>query len=226
MQAALDSDWDIEMIIVKPAKAEFVKKFKLPGRFTAVLPAVKFDKISSSKTPQGVLAIVKVKDFEKDIDDIIMKARRVVVADNISDPGNMGTIVRTAAAFGYDLVVCVGECADVYNPKTVRATQGAIFAIPVYKVSGPEEFIGKFAEHFKITAICLESEISLSQAPQIDRPALILGNEITGINPAILAEADFKFKIEQTSKVESLNVAVAGGIAMYRFSEGYKGQVT
>lgn len=222
VQAALGSDWDIEMIIVKADRAGFIKELKLPGKLTAVLPAVKFDKISSSKTPQGVLAIVKVKDFEKDINNIIMKARRVVVADNISDPGNLGTIIRTAAAFGYDLVVCEGGCAEVYNPKTVRATQGAIFAIPIYKVSGPQEFISKFSKRFKITVISPEAKMNLLQAPRINRPALILGNEITGISPAILAKADFEFKIEQTSRVESLNVAVAGGIAMYRFSEGYK----
>jgi TrmH family RNA methyltransferase len=218
VQEALGSDWDIEGIIVKADKSEFIRGLKLPERITSILKRAEFDRISSSKTPQGVLAVVKIKS--KDINSLILKARKVVVADNISDPGNLGTLIRSAAAFGYDLFVCVGKCAEVYNPKTVRATQGAIFTIPICEISSPQEFLSKFARRFKITVISQQAEMNLWQAPKISRPVLILGNEITGISPLILARADFEFKIEQTNRIESLNVAVAGGIAMYKFARG------
>ena len=216
VQTAIESDWDIEEVIVKTEKTEFIRKLKLPEKITSILKEAEFNRLSSSKSPQGVLAVVKIK--YENIDKLISKARKVVVADNISDPGNLGTLIRSAAAFGFDLVTCVGDCAEIYNPKTVRATQGTIFTIPICELNSPKDFIKKFAKRFKVTVISPRAKMSLWQAPKISQLALILGNEITGISPLISAKADFKFKIDQTNRVESLNVAVAGSIAMYKFA--------
>ena len=196
-------------------------KLNLPENLTALVSSVKFNKLSPSQTPQGIAAIVKIKDISRETAGLIKKARRVIVADNISDPGNLGTIIRTAAAFGYDMVVCIGECAEIYNPKTVRATQGGLFTIPIIEIGNSFEFLKLFASQFNIITFSDSAKKPLSKTPRIKRPALVLGGETTGIDPKIEKQADYRFHIEQTDRVDSLNVAVAAGVAMYKFYRGY-----
>jgi len=221
VQEAVDSDWKIEKIIIRHENHDFIEMLNLPNQLVAVTSSAKFNRLSPSKTPQGILAIVKIRDLKKDIPGLIRKARRAVAADNVSDPGNLGTIIRTAAAFDYDLVVCVGNCAEIYNPKTVRATQGGLFTVPVIELIKPENFLRLFGGHFNIVTFSGKAKKWLSKASRIKRPALVFGGETSGVSPAIEAEADYRFRIEQSEKVESLNVAVAAGVAMYKFYRGY-----
>jgi len=221
VQESVNSDWKIEKIIIRYENRDFIETLNLPEQLVAITSSTKFDRLSPSKTPQGILAVVKIKDFKKDIRSFIKKAGQIVVADNISDPGNLGTIIRTAAAFDYDLVACVGNCAEIYNPKTVRATQGGLFTVPVVDISRPAEFLKLFGDQFNIVTFSGKAKKWLSKAPRIKRPALVFGGEISGVSPAIEAKADYRFKIEQSKRVESLNVAVAAGVAMYKFYRGY-----
>ena len=221
VQTVIDSGWEIEKIIIIHEKTDLIDKLKLPVERLVLCQSAKFDKIAPSQTPQGVLAVVKIPNLAQNIDQLIKSARRAVACDNVSDPGNLGTIIRTAAAFGYGLVVCVGNCADLYNPKTIRATQGGLFAIPVFNIDTPAEFLKLFSDQFNLIALSGKAKKPISKAPRIKRPILIVGGETAGISAEIETRADFHFRIEQTDKIESLNVAVAAGVAMYIFARGY-----
>ena len=221
VQTVLKSDWNIVKIIIRASQTELIEKYSIPLGLTVKASSVKFDKISPSKSPQGVIAIVKHKVIKHSLRRLITKAQRAVAANNVSDPGNLGTIIRTAAAFEYDIVVCVGNCADIYNPKTVRATQGGIFKIPVLELETPTKFLKLFGNQFNIVAFSGSAKKWLSKATRIKKPMLILGGEISGIDPQIENAANYRFRIEQSDSVESLNAAVAAGIAMYKFYKGY-----
>ena len=221
VEMAVNSSWKIEKIVIKHEKIDFIEKLNLPVKLITVTQSVKFDKISSSKTPQGILAVIKTKNIREDIHRFTKKAKRIVVADNVSDPGNLGAIIRTATAFGYDLIACVGDCAEIYNPKTVRATQGGLFTIPVVEINKPSEFMKLFASQFNLVTFSSNNKKPLSKATRINRPALVFGGEVSGKSPEIEAAASHRFRIEQTENIESLNVSVAAGVAMYKFYRGY-----
>jgi TrmH family RNA methyltransferase len=218
VEAAINSRWPIERVILRPDSAELSQNLGIVKDLAAMTSATQFSKISPSKTPQGILAIVRTVDFSSQREMIIHKARKLVACDNISDPGNLGTIIRTAVAFGYDALICLGQCAEFYNPKTVQATQGAIFNLPFFEFSDNSAFISYFKDDFDIITISNKAKIPLSEAPPIKKPLLVLGSEARGISRNIGREAKYNFRIEQTSRIESLNVAVAAGVAMYRFS--------
>ncbi|MCD6162919.1 MAG: RNA methyltransferase [candidate division Zixibacteria bacterium] len=221
MQTVLKSDWEVVKFIVRASQTELIEKYNIPMRLAAKATSAKFDKIASTKSPQGIIAVVKQKDVKRGLQGLIARAQRAVAANNVSDPGNLGTIIRTAAAFDYDIVVCVGDCADIYNPKTVRATQGGLFTIPVLELETPAKFIKLFGNQFSIATFSGSAKKWLSKATRIKKPVLVLGGEISGIDPQIEKAADYRFRIEQSDNVESLNVSVAAGVAMYKFYKGY-----
>ncbi len=145
-----------------------------------------------------------------------IRGTRFLVADRIQDPGNLGTILRIAVAFGFDQVICSSDCVDLTNDKVIRSTQGAIFHLPV--VRGPLEGLLETlkAQGITLYATAASGELALSQVPPHDRVALILGNEGAGVSHSVLNQADHRLKIEM-SAFESLNVAIAAGIVAYHF---------
>ncbi|MCP4583952.1 MAG: RNA methyltransferase [candidate division Zixibacteria bacterium] len=221
VQSALESGWQIEKIVIKHEKQALIEKLNLPAELIALCQSSKFDKIAPSQSPQGILAIIKAEPASVDMVKLIKKARRIIACDNVSDPGNLGTIIRTAAAFNYDLVICLNDCAELYNSKTVRATQGGLFKIPIIEISSAGEFLKLFAGQFNIVTFSGSAKKPMAKAGRIKRPVLVVGGETAGINPQIEKKADFRFRIEQSDNVESLNVAVAAGLAMYKFHRGF-----
>jgi TrmH family RNA methyltransferase len=219
VEAAINSKWQIEKVIVRPDHLEFAGGLGLKENLLAQVTPAQFDRIAPSQTPQGILAIVRALGYSSLLPALIRRAVRLVACDNIADPGNLGTIIRTAAALDYDAVLCVGECAEIYSPKTIRATQGAIFYIPAIEFRDYSEFLANFKDDFEIATFSNAAHMPLSDAPQLKRPLLVLGSETKGINPDIQKYARYNFRIEQSQQVESLNVSVAAGIAMYRFSD-------
>ncbi len=212
--AAVDSDWQVDKIILK-ASADAAKS--IPAGFKGEIYSLatrEFNRLADSQTPQDIMAVVKVKKPVA-IAERLAGASRITVADGIADPGNLGTMIRTAAAFGFDLFVCMNDCAEIYNPKVIRATQGGLFAIPVWEADSACEFRRLLPSDFKIIAFDAESRMPLSKIPKTEKMALVFGNEVRGISDEIRKAADHLARIEQTSKVESLNVAVAAGIGMW-----------
>ena len=171
------------------------------------------EKISKNKSSQGVITVCKVKNPSKDFGD------KVLYLDNVSDPGNVGTLLRSALAFGYNDVVLSSGCCSIYNEKVLQSTQGAIFNLNI--VEGIDDLNMLKKQGYRIIATALRNSINLQEVPSIDKKfVLILGNEAHGISDKNLDLADISIKIEIDS-MESLNVGVAGGIAMYELNKLY-----
>ncbi len=151
------------------------------------------------------------------------KQERVLLLDDVQDPGNLGTMIRTAVSFGFDGVYCSPGCADVYNEKTIRSTQGALFHIPVLRQDLETIIEDLHAQGVLVVGTCLHGAIGMSQLQEQEKMAFVLGNEGNGVNERILGLCDKRAKIEMQG-FESLNVAVAAGIFMYRFRASSNGQ--
>ena len=171
-------------------------------------------RLSSSKTPEGIVALCKKKKEKKPFSDVI------VYLDELQDPGNVGTILRTCLAFGYQDVFLSKGCASAYSSKTLSSSQGAIFKLNIKEGNVPpeEDILSLKEKGYKILATDLKSSDPLKEL-NIEKPyALILGNEGRGVNPKILSLADKKVRIEMDG-IDSLNVGVAAGILLYELKK-------
>lgn len=177
-----------------------------PGIETVLVSASVMAKISATFAPQGILAVVR-KPAARPVAD------RILLLDGIQDPGNLGTLLRSALAFGFGTVVADG-CVDYYNQKTLRATQGAIFRLNLMEAP-LEAFLAQNAD-VAVYGTDPHDGIPLdSFIPDPGRFALLFGNEGAGVRPELLAKARRNVRVE-TADVESLNVGVAGAIVMHR----------
>lgn len=170
-------------------------------------------KISKTVNPQGIFGIVSMPTFEAP--DLEAKKIKVVMLDSINDPGNLGSIVRTAAALGYDAIYMSSDTVDIYNEKSLRATQGAIFKIPHYYVS-LNEIINLFKKN---NIICLGTSLKnscdLEEVKKLDKFSICFGNEARGMSEKIISMMDKNIMIKMENSVESLNVLSASSIVMY-----------
>ena len=164
------------------------------------------ESISSAKSPQGIICVCKY------IEEKPLSSSKVLLLDNVSDPGNLGTLLRTALAFGYNDVILRGGCSQ-YNEKVLQSTQGAIFELNILN-----HFNKKLIEGYKVFATEIRGSVDLSTISKPDKHVLILGNEAHGVSKELLEIADFRVRIN-IQNIESLNVAVAGAIAMYSLSK-------
>lgn len=137
-----------------------------------------------------------------------------VVLEDLQDPGNVGTIIRTALSFGYDTVLMTKGCADIYNEKTIQASQGAIFHMNLIRMDLPEIYHYLRKNEIQIIATDLHQANWLTQCERSEKYAIVLGNEGKGLSEQACQLADQRIKIEM-EHFESLNVAVAGAICMY-----------
>ncbi len=172
-----------------------------------------FEKLSDTKTPQGVMAVCRMPEWDK---GFLQSARLVLVCENISDPGNLGTMLRTAEAAGADAVVLAGNTVDLYNPKTVRSTMGSIFRMPVFSGYEYIELLKKAG--FTLVVTCLDGAINLYETDKKDRKiAVVIGSEAHGVSDALIQKADLKIKIPMSGRVESLNAAIAASVCLYEY---------
>lgn len=206
IEEALDSHWIVEHIIVQD---EADLPAKVDKRDVTFVSKHVFEHLSQTKTSQGIIGVIKRKSFAE------VKGERILLIDGIQDPGNLGTIVRTAVAAGYDGIVLGDGTVDLFNDKAIRATQGAFFHLPFMRQNLHETILALKQEQFTIVASALEGAMDIQDAPKLHKFALILGNEGAGIQEKLLEKSDFKVKIPLYGKAESLNVSVAAGIFMY-----------
>lgn len=169
------------------------------------------DKISLYETSPGVLALTRMKK-EKEI-----KQDKLIYLDDVQDPGNVGTILRTALAFGYKDVLVSLKCASIYNPKVIQASQGAIFKLNVVLMD-TIELLSLKEKGYQILATSLGESVDLKKAKKPERFVLVFGNEAHGVNKALLAQSDQNIHID-IRDIDSLNVGVAAGITMYHFKD-------
>lgn len=169
-------------------------------------------KLSSVETPQGILGVCK-KVVNHEISD------KILLLDNLQDPGNIGTLIRSCAAFGFTTMIA-NNTVDFFNEKVIRSSQGAIFKIALIN-SSIIDFIKDHSQYHYI-ATDLKSDAYLDDfSVETSKVGLILGNEGQGISEEVLALADTKVKIKMAN-MESLNVGVAGSIFMYELTSGRK----
>jgi len=158
-------------------------------------------KLSTTETPQPIIGVCIQKDpnFIPD---------KILALDGINDPGNLGTLIRSAVAFGFNRILLSSDTVDIFNPKVIRATQGAIFKIS-YEIGDLIELIRNYP-NYKVITTSLNVRHSYTKS---DKQILVLGNESNGVSDELLAIADSNYLVH-TDSVESLNVAVAGSIIM------------
>ncbi len=175
-------------------------------------------KISGTETPQGIFFVCRKPDFT--MKDILerKKARNVLVLEEIQDPGNLGTIIRTAEGAGVRGVILSKGCVDLYNPKVVRATMGSLFRVPhivAEDVFGSVDLLKEAG--FVIAAAHLEGSIPYDTLPEKEEIAYLLGNEGNGLSNAITEKSDIRVRIPMAGELESLNVSVAAALLMYQY---------
>ena len=139
--------------------------------------------------------------------------------DNIQDPGNLGTIIRSSVAFNIDTLVLGSGCVDLYNPKVIRATQGLLFHQNIIERNLEELITELKKENYVILGTDVTNGKELKTLPKYDKYALIMGNEGHGIDPRINSLCDESIYIEMNNNCESLNVAVACSIILYQLNK-------
>lgn len=183
----------------------------LPGEKREVLPRV-IEKISGMTSPEGIIAEVAMPAFIP-----LGHAKRVLALDAVSDPGNMGTLLRTAVAFGFDALCLLPHCCDPFNEKVVRAARGAHFKIALSKLGRRE--LEQWVERERVTAwVADTSGMDPKQISLGDRSLLVIGNEAHGPSEAMFSFCK-PISLPMQGDMESLNAAVAGGILLYLFSQ-------
>ena len=163
-------------------------------------------KLSSNVNPEGVIFVAKIPEIKKD------NYSKILFLDCINDPGNLGTLIRTALAFNYDAVVTSPDSVSIYNEKALAACKGANYLIPVFQ----DNLINYKDEYQIIVSTLKEESIDASEVKFADKYVLVLGNEAHGVSRNTESLADIFVKIPM-SNINSLNVSVAGGILMYLF---------
>ncbi|WP_226583582.1 TrmH family RNA methyltransferase [Halobacillus litoralis] len=205
VEEVLKSSWEVKELIIREG-TEFPLPEGIP--YTLVSPQV-FTAIAETETPQGIAAVVgkENRGFEP-------KALTLMI-DAVQDPGNVGTLIRTADAAGFDQVILGTGSVDAYNDKVLRATQGSIFHIPIF-AGDLEEYIQPLKEAgTEIWASTLEDAHPFQQLQPTGKSAIIVGNEGQGIQQHIVRQADKQVYIPIYGQAESLNVAIAGAVLMY-----------
>jgi RNA methyltransferase, TrmH family len=189
---------------------------------TIVVPDAVFAGAVATETPQGVAALVRVKTFT--IDDILRQAPPlVVVAAGLQDPGNMGTVVRSAEAFGAGGVIATEKTVSHLNPKSVRASAGSVFRVPVISMSSEQVISALRARGLRLYGTSSHKGTRLDEADLTGAAAIMIGNEGAGLPRNLLAATDETIAIPQ-ARAESLNAAVAASIILYEAARQRRGE--
>ncbi|MCT2535063.1 RNA methyltransferase [Aquibacillus koreensis] len=207
VQEALHSKWNLQEVIIQDGieLPEWLQQHTV----TYVSDHV-FKTISDTKAPQGIAAVVEMKPAILD-----KSLHKLVLLDAVQDPGNLGTIIRTADAAGFDGVILGEGTVDLYNEKVIRATQGSLFHLPIIQSNLLKEINELQKNDVQVWAATLEGAESYQQLPVPEKVALVVGNEGAGIDATIVQQADKKVHIPIFGQAESLNVSVATGILLY-----------
>lgn len=175
-----------------------------------------FAKMSDTQTPQGILCILKQMKYT--LKDMIQNAETplFLVLENLQDPGNLGTMMRTGEGAGVSGVIMSRETVDIYNPKTIRATMGSIYRVPFFYAEDVHAVIGQMKENgIHVYAAHLKGTKNYDAYDYRKPTAFLIGNEGNGLTDETAALADTYIRIPMAGQLESLNAAVAAAILMY-----------
>ena len=210
VEEALASAFPVEAILVD---AQRMNEFRLPAdKPVFAMPGHVLAAVCDTKTPQGVAAVVRMTEMP-------LNGKRLVAMDGVQDPGNVGTIIRTADAAGFDGVILSAQCADVFSPKVLRATMGSVFRMGVRVTEDlPGLLAGLVEEGASVLSSQLDGEPFYQHSPLNERFVLVIGSEGNGVTDEVKAVATHRVKLPMRGGAESLNAAVAAGIMMYELT--------
>ncbi len=196
----VSEDFDISAAVVP----QNIKIYALPDKL--------FSQLKSTVNSQGILAVAGYNaGYFSDID---FSSGLYLYLDSVSDPGNMGTIIRSANAFGVDGIILSEGCVDVFNPKVLRSTMSGIFCVNIYFDDG--NALDALSQNgFKIAGTFPKGEFSPRDFDYTDKCVIVMGNEANGISPEVESLCTDKITIPMTECTESLNVSIACGIMLY-----------
>ncbi len=169
--------------------------------------------LSDTMTPQGVLALVKIREFH--MEQLARNDALLLVLENLQDPGNLGTILRTGEGAGVTGIIMSRDTVDIYNPKVIRSTMGSIFRVPFVYADDMNEVI-RFLKKNQITTYAAHLDgTNYTKEDYNKGTAFFIGNEGNGLSRELTRAADHMIRIPMNGKVESLNAAMAAGLLMY-----------
>lgn len=205
VEEALKSAFDVEAVLVQEG-------MELPDGLTMPayeLPEHVLAAVCDTKTPQGIAAVVRMKEQSA-------LGRHIVALDGVQDPGNVGTIIRTADAAGLDGVLLSNQCADVFSPKVLRATMGSIFRMNLRTTDDLPGKLTKLREKgYSILSSQLDGTPFYEREKVAEQFALVIGNEGNGVSEQVQQTATHRVRLPMRGGAESLNAAIAAAIMMY-----------
>ncbi|SES08238.1 RNA methyltransferase, TrmH family [Gracilibacillus ureilyticus] len=206
IEEAHKSDWEIAEIIYEDEKVDVreLSSYDPVAVSDNVMAA-----ITDTRTPQGIAAVVKKKQFSR------LPVKKALLIDNVQDPGNVGTMIRTADAAGFDTVMLGKGTVDLYNEKVIRATQGSLFHLNILEADLETEMDRLMADGVTVWSTGLEKASPYHEMQVPEKVAIIVGNEGSGVSAELMEKAEQNVLIPIFGKAESLNVSIAAAILMY-----------
>ena len=200
----IPDDFECEFVFVNEDMKDYKTDFK-----KIVFSNKLFDKLSLLENPEGVSALLKIKK-EKEI-----SSDKILLLDHMQDPGNLGTIIRSAEAFSFKDIILVNNCVDLYNEKTIRASMGSIFRLNFLELNIDDL---KKIKDYKLILADMNGK-SVDYYKSCDKIILAIGNEANGISKSLKDLSNDFVSIKMDGKIESLNAAIAASILMNNFSQ-------
>ena len=169
------------------------------------------NKISTTPSSPKIIGIAKKPENNSGKFD---KFKRIILLDSIKDGGNLGTIIRTSAAFGVDGIILYGDCVDFYSPKVLRSSVGTIFKLPVCHIKNISE-LERFKKKFKFISTIVNSKNEIKNIDFSNPYIMMFGSEANGLSKELLKLSDFDFTLKMKNNVESLNLSMSVGICLW-----------
>lgn len=210
LKEAIEENVNIDLIVLKEGtKLDIdVSKYKNIEVTERI-----FDTLTDVVSPQGVLAVINKNDNH----EIDLNSEYIIVLDGLQDPGNMGTIIRTADSANLKQIIVSKDSVDSYSPKVVRSTMGAIYRVNIIEVENLLETLNNLKKNnFEIVSTSLQTDKSIYDI-SYNKKVVVIGNEANGVSKEVADASNYKVKIPMLGKTESLNASVAAGIMIYEY---------
>ena len=219
----LASDCEWSSVIDKAEKLYGIRESDIPCPVIFVNDSL-FERLSEEMAPEGVICVAKYAKNIVDVADIggfskLVRDEKVLLLESVRDPLNVGAILRVAAAFGVNSVIVSRDCADIYNPKTLRASMGAVFGLKVFKVDSIPETVGELKDSGRrVFAAALDpNSVKLGEFKIMPGDCVIIGNEGHGLSNEAISACNNTVFIPMSDGVESLNAATAAAVLVWEF---------
>ena len=224
-EEALTSDWTIEAAFISEnfandAYYRTIKKLFSERKITpSILGLSDFKNLADTETPQGILLVMKIPQQAGIPEKIIANADWLLLLESVRDPGNLGTIIRTADWFGVPLILSSSDSVDFYNSKVIRGSMGSIFRVPCVEIQDMKSLLSFLKKrNFTIIGTSPEARLGLDDFTGQPPFAIVLGSEAAGLSDGLSRQINSIIRINRRGDAESLNVAVAAGIILHHFS--------